>query len=145
MSAENSGESERGIDSLNARIVKSYRDRDARAYAALYTDTAVFEWPKFNTVRGPHGLEEMARESWKPLDNLDLKLIVSSRRVAQNHATEFGAFEESWDDPKAGRTTEFGRYAEFLLRQSDGSWRVDRFFGFEDSTRSTLPSINRTP
>jgi ketosteroid isomerase-like protein len=142
---ESSGDLARGIDSLNARIVKAYRDRDAHAYAILYTDTAVFEWPKFNTVRGPQGLEEMARDSWKPLDNLDLKLIVSSRRVSENHATEFGAFEESWDDPKARRMTEFGRYVEYLARQSDGSWRIDRFFGFEDSTTSTLPSTNRTP
>ena len=139
------GDLERGIDSLNTRIENAYRDRDARAYAALYTDTAVFEWPKFNTVRGPHELEEMARGSWKLLDNLDLKLIVSSRRVSQNHATEFGAFEESWDDPKAGRMTEFGRYVEYLARQGDGSWRIDRFFGFEDSTTSILPSTNRAP
>ena len=32
-----------GIDSLNARLVDAYRRRDPQAYAALYTDTAVFE------------------------------------------------------------------------------------------------------
>jgi len=35
--------------------------------------------------------------------------------------------------------TEFGRYVAFLLRQQDGSWRMDRFFGFEDSTRPRSP------
>jgi ketosteroid isomerase-like protein len=47
------GQASAGIDSLNARLVNAYRSRDPQAYAALYTDTAVFEWPAFKTVRGP--------------------------------------------------------------------------------------------
>lgn len=124
-----------GIDSLNARIVHAYRRHDPLAYAALYTDTAVFEWPAFNTVRGPGALAAMARENWASLKDMDLRLTVSSRRLAPDHATEFGAFEQSWRDSSAVRRTEFGRYVAFLLRQADGSWRMDRFFGFEDSTR----------
>ena len=124
-----------GIDSLNARIVRAYRNHDPQAYGALYTDTAVFEWPAFNTVRGPTGLAAMARENWASLKDMDLRLTVSSRRVAPDHATEFGAFEQSWRDSSGVRRTEYGRYVAFLLRQQDGSWRMDRFFGFEDSTR----------
>jgi len=123
------------IDSLNARLVRAYRSHDARAYAALYTDTAVFEWPAFNTVRGPTELAAMARSNWASLKDMDLRLTVSSRRGAPDHATEFGAFEQSWRDSSGARMTEFGRYVAFLLRQEDGSWRMDRFFGFEDSTR----------
>lgn len=130
-----------GIDSLNARLIQAYRDRDPLTYAALYTDSAVFEWPAFNTVRGRAGLEAMARGNWASLDDMDLRLTVSSRRVAPNHATEFGAFQQSWRDPKGARMTEFGRYAVFLARQRDNSWRIDRFFGFADSAlpRSTRP------
>src|SRR5438128_7078634 len=125
-----------GIDSLNARIVQAYRNHDPQAYAALYSDTAVFEWPAFNTVRGPSALAAMARENRASLKDMDLRLTVSSRRVAPDHATEFGAFEQSWRDSSGLRRTEFGRYVAFLLRQADGSWRMDRFFGFEDSTRA---------
>ncbi len=130
-----------GIDSLNARIVQAYRSHDPQAYAALYTDTAVFEWPAFNTVRGPTALAAMARENWASFRDMDLRLTVATRRVTPDHATEFGAFEQSWRDSGGGRMTEFGRYVAFLLRQQDGSWRMDRFFGFEDSTRrrSTRP------
>ena len=110
------------------------------AYAALYTDTAVFEWPAFNTVRGPTKLAAMARDNWASLRDMDLRLSVSSRRVAADHATEFGAFEQSWRDSSGTRMTEFGRYVSFLLRQADGSWRMDRFFGFEDSTRRAVGS-----
>src|SRR6266404_9601117 len=124
-----------GIDSLNARLVQAYRTHDPRAYAALYTDTAVFEWPAFNTVRGPAELAAMARSNWASLHDMDLRLIVSTRRVAPDHATEFGAFEQSWSDSSGGRMTEFGRYVTFLARTTDGSWLIDRFFGFEDSTR----------
>ena len=130
------GEANAGIDSLNARVVQAYRSHDPVAYAALYTDTAVFEWPAFNTVRGPAELAAMARDNWATLRDMDLRLSVSSRRVASDHATEFGAFEQSWRDSNGTRMTEFGRYVSFLLRQADGSWRMDRFFGFEDSTRS---------
>jgi ketosteroid isomerase-like protein len=129
------GEATAAIDSLNARLVRAYRSHDARAYAALYTDTAVFEWPAFNTARGPTELAAMARSNWASLKDMDLRLTVSSRRVAPDHATEFGAFEQSWRDSSGARMTEFGRYVAFLLRQEDGSWRMDRFFGFEDSTR----------
>jgi len=124
-----------GIDSLNAALVHAYRSHDPVAYAALYTDTAVFEWPAFNTVRGPTELAAMARGNWASLNDMDLRLTVATRRVAPDHATEFGAFEQSWRDSRGVRMTEFGRYVAFLLRQGDGSWRMDRFFGFEDSTR----------
>src|SRR5205807_6976392 len=85
-----------GIDSLNAGIVQAYRHHDPQAYAALYTDTAVFEWPAFNTVRGRAGLAAMAQSNWASLSDMDLRLDVATRRVAPDHATEFGAFEQSW-------------------------------------------------
>src|SRR5437763_14624652 len=109
-----------GIDSLNSRLVRAYRTRDPQAYAALYTDTAIFEWPAFNTVRGPTQLAAMARSNWASLADMDLRLIVSSRRVAADQATEFGAFEQSWRDSSGVRNTEFGRYVALLLRQKDG-------------------------
>jgi ketosteroid isomerase-like protein len=127
-------ESSAGIDSLNARLVDAYRKGDPQAYAALYTDTAVFEWPAFNTVRGPVELAAMARSNWASLRDMDLRLTVSARRVAPDHATEFGAFEQSWRDSRGARNTEFGRYVAFLVREENGSWRMDRFFGFADST-----------
>ncbi len=138
-SRPSAGEATAGIDSLNARIVQAYRSHDPQAYAALYTDTAVFEWPAFNTVRGPTALAAMARENWASLKDMDLRLTVATRRVTPDHATEFGAFEQSWRDARGVRMTEFGRYVAFLLRQQDGSWRMDRFFGFEDSTRPRSP------
>jgi ketosteroid isomerase-like protein len=101
----------------------------------LYTDSAVFEWPAFTTVRGRVGMEAMARSNWTSLDDMDLQLTVSSRRVASNHATEFGAFQQSWRDSSGVRMTEFGRYVTVLARGENGRWRIDRFFGFADSTR----------
>src|SRR2546425_3546839 len=47
------GEATAGIDSLNAALVRAYRTHDPQAYAALYTDTAGFEWPALHTGRGP--------------------------------------------------------------------------------------------
>jgi ketosteroid isomerase-like protein len=129
------GETNAGIDSLNVRLVQAYRDCDPQTYATLFTDSAVFEWPAFNTVRGRAGLEAMARSNWASLKDMDLKLTVSSRRLASNHATEFGAFQQSWRDSTGVQMAEFGRYVALLGRQGDSSWRIDRFFGFEDSTR----------
>src|ERR687885_1246568 len=125
-----------GIDALNARLVDAYRRRDPDAYAALYTDTAVFEWPAFEGVRGPAALAAMARDNWAAERDVELRLRVAARRLAPDHATEFGAFEQSWSDSAGVRWTEFGRYVTFLLQQRDGSWRMDRFLGFEDSTRA---------
>lgn len=106
------------------------------AYAALFSDSAVFEWPAFNTVRGARALEAMARDNWSSLKDMDLRLTVAARRFAPDHATEFGAFEQDFTDATGKRTTEFGRYVALLLHQADGSWRMDHFFGFEDSTRA---------
>jgi ketosteroid isomerase-like protein len=129
-----------GIDSLNARIVEAYRKHDPKMYGMLYTDSAVFEWPAFNTVRGRAGMESMARGNWTSLKDMDLKLTVSSRRIAADHATEFGAFEQSWNDSAGARMTEYGRYVTLLARQADNKWLIDRFFGFEDSVR-TVPRL----
>ena len=129
-----------GIDSLNARVVDAYRKHDPRAYGTLYTDSAVFEWPAFNTVRGRAGMEAMARENWASLRDMDLKLSVAARRYAPDQATEFGAFEQSWSDSTGARTTEYGRYVTVVARQADGRWLMDRFFGFEDSTRAARPA-----
>jgi len=125
-----------GIDSLNARLVDAYRRRDPAAYAALFTDTAVFEWPAFNTVRGPAALAAMARDNWAAEREVELRLRIAARRLAADHATEFGAFEQSWRDTAGVRRTEFGRYVSLVVRQADGTWRLDRFLGFEDSTRA---------
>jgi ketosteroid isomerase-like protein len=122
------------IDSMNAKLSAVYRARDSRAYPLLFTDSAVFEWPGTPNIRGRVGLEALARDGWKPLNDLELKVIPSARSIGVDHATEFGAFEESWRDSTGARKVEFGRYAELLVRQPDGSWLIDHFFGFEDST-----------
>jgi uncharacterized protein (TIGR02246 family) len=124
-----------GIDSLNARIVQAYRTKDPQLYGSLFTDTAVFEWPAFTSVRGRAALQAMARENWAALNDMDLTLSVASRRLAPQHATEVGAFQQSYLDTKGVRRTEFGRYVHVLARQGDNTWRIDRFFGFADSTR----------
>jgi ketosteroid isomerase-like protein len=123
------------INALNARLADAYRRYDAATYATLFTDSAVFQWPASPDVRGRVALQGMARELWPPLKYLALKVIPSSRRIAGDLATEFGAFEESWDDAK-GRNTEYGRYSAVMLRQADGRWLFDRWMGFEDSTRT---------
>lgn len=128
-----------GIDSLNARLVQVYRHRDPQAYAALYTDTAVFEWPAVTPVRGRAELAAMARSNWASLNDMDLELTISSRRLASDHVTEFGAFKQSWRDSSGVRMAEFGRYVVLLIRQEDDNWRIDRFFGFADSTRQLSP------
>jgi ketosteroid isomerase-like protein len=129
------GRANASIDSLNARLVRAYQRRDPRAYAALYTDSAVFEWPAFNTVRGPTALGEMARSNWSGERDVDLRLTVTNRRLVADQATEFGAFQQLWTDSSGVRMIEFGRYVTVFARQRDGGWRIDRFFGFEDSTR----------
>ena len=125
-----------GIDSLNARTVEAYRKHDPQMYGTLYTDSAIFEWPAFNSVRGRAGMAAMARDNWTSLKDMDLKLTVASRRIAADHATEFGALEQSWNDSTGKRMAEFGRYVTVLARQEDGRWLIDRFFGFEDSVRT---------
>ncbi len=131
----NAGDANAAIDSLNARIAQAYRDHDPSAYAKLFTDTTVFEWPAINTVRGRPAIEAMVQSGWAPLKDMDLKLIVASRRLESDHATEFGAFEQSWTDSAGVRMTEFGRYVTLLAR-ADSAWLIDRFFGAEDSVRS---------
>ncbi|HEX8850288.1 MAG TPA: DUF4440 domain-containing protein [Gemmatimonadaceae bacterium] len=125
-----------GIDSLNAATSRAYRTADPQAYAALYTDSATFEWPAFNTVRGRAALAAMARDNWSQLRDMDLRLRVASRHVAPDGATEFGAFEQDYTDSTGKRFTEYGRYVTLLEPQSDGRWRIARFLGFEDSTRA---------
>src|SRR5256885_16381715 len=67
-----------GIDSLNARIVQAYRNHDPQAYAALYSDTAGFEWPPFNTGRGPKAPAAMGRRKLGPLQDIGLPPTVSN-------------------------------------------------------------------
>jgi ketosteroid isomerase-like protein len=136
-SRPSAAEATAGIDSLNTRLTQAYRSHDPLAYGALFTDTAVFEWPAFNAVRGRTELAAMARSNWTSLKDMDLRLTVANRRFSTDHATEFGAFEQSWREAKGVRMTEFGRYVAVLVRQNDGSWLMDRFFGFEDSTRAS--------
>ena len=125
-----------GIDSMNSRLADAYHRRDPDAYAALFTDSASFEWPAFTTVRGHAALAAMARDNWAAERNVELRLHVDARRFAADHATEFGAFEQTWTDSAGVRRTEFGRYVSLVARGGEGRWRMERFFGFEDSTRT---------
>ena len=133
--AYDAGDDAAGIDSLNARLSQAYRTRDPQLYGTVFTDSAVFEWPAFNTVRGRAALETMARTNWAALADMDLRLDVANRRYALDHATEFGAFQQSYRDASGKGMTEFGRYVAVLTRQPDDRWLMDRFFGFSDSTR----------
>ena len=83
-------------------------------------------------MRGRAGLEAMARGNWASLTDMDLKLDVAHRRVAPDHVTEFGAFQQAYTDT-SGKHVEYGRYVAVLVPAADG-WRMDRFFGFSDST-----------
>ncbi len=122
-----------GVDSLNARLSRAYRDHDPVAYGSIFTDSAVFEWPAFTTVRGRAALEAMARTNWAALRDMDLRLDVAHRRAAPDHVTEFGAFQQSYADSTGARSIEYGRYVAVLVPRS-GGWLMDRFFGFSDST-----------
>lgn len=137
LACRTSGDAAAGVDSLNAALIQTFRNHDAQAYGAIFTDSAVFEWPAFNTVRGRAALTAMAQSTWASLQDMDLRLTVANRRFGSNQVTEFGAFEQSWNDEKGVRNTEFGRYVAVLARQQDGRWLMDRFFGFEDSTRKS--------
>src|SRR2546425_9406936 len=96
------GEATAGIDSLNAALVRAYRTHDPQAYAALYTDTAVFEWPAFNTGRGPAQLAAMAPSDWASLQDADLRLAVSARRGAPGPPPDLGGVEQSCRQPDGG-------------------------------------------
>ncbi|MFL5579438.1 MAG: YybH family protein [Gemmatimonadaceae bacterium] len=125
------------IDALNARLSDAYRRRDPQAYAALYTDAAVFEWPAIPPVRGPAALAGMARDIWAAERDVELRLDVATRHIARDHASEFGAFRQTWTDTAGVRRTEFGRYATLFVRGTDGTWRMERWLGFEDSVSVT--------
>jgi hypothetical protein len=125
-----------GIDSLNARLERAYGSKDPAGYGVLFTDSGTFEWPAVNTVKGRPALEAMAKELWPGLAGLSLRVIPGSRHATEDHATEFGAFEESWNDSTGKRMTEYGRYASYMTRQPDKSWLIDRWLGFEDSVRT---------
>jgi len=60
-----------------------------------------------------------------------------ARSEMKNYLRYAAAFEESWRDSKTGPMTEYGRYVVYLVRQPDKTWQMDRFFGFEDSTRKS--------
>lgn len=126
-----------GIDALNARLSEAYRRRDPQAYAALFTDTAAFEWPAIDAVRGRAALADMGRAIWAAQRDVELRVRPGARRVSAAQATEFGAFAQTWTDSAGVRRTEYGRYAAYLVRQPDGRWLFDRWLGFEDSLRVT--------
>jgi ketosteroid isomerase-like protein len=134
-----------GIDSLNARLVQAYRDRDAQRYAEQFTDSAIFEWPAFNKVRGRVALEAMVRGNWATLRDLELQLTVANRRIGASQATEFGAFRITYRDSAGKAMAEYGRYVHALTRQPAGGWLLDRFLGFADSTIDASARRTRTP
>src|SRR3989441_6810038 len=98
-----------GIDSLNAALVRAYRSHDPQAYAALYTDTAVFEWPAFNTVRGPAQLAAMARSNWASPQDMYLRPTGPTRPAAPSHPAPFGASQQPWRDSSGVRMPEYSR------------------------------------
>jgi hypothetical protein len=128
------------LDTLNAHLAAAHHALDPKAYARQFTDSGVFEWPAFNTVRGRAALEAMAHDNFAPLDDLVIRLTPTARRIAADHATEFGAFEETWNDSTGARKAEYGRYAETLARQTAGSYLIDHFLGFVDSTATLSPA-----
>ena len=63
-------------------------------------------------------------------------MTVTMRNLAPDRATEWGAFEQTWTDSAGKRMTEYGRYVTSFVHRSSAGWRMDRWLGFEDSTRA---------
>ena len=124
------------LDSLDGQLSRAYHDRDAKLYGTLWSDSAVFEWPALPSLRGPAALSAMATDIWTGERDVELRVRPTTRRVAPDHATEWGAFEQAWTDSAGKRQVEYGRYVTAFAKQPSGSWRIDRWLGFEDSTRA---------
>lgn len=128
------------LDSLGVRIVEAHRARDPGAFAALHTESVVFEWRGGSTSRGRAEFEAQMRRNWATRNELDLQLHRPIRRVAGEFATEVNAYRETWRSHPDTLTSEHGRYVVLIARQPDRRWLIEHWIGFTDSvTHAYLP------
>ncbi len=98
---------------------------DAAAFAATFTDDAVFLPPNAPRVNGPADIQEVVT-MLLGLPGFSIMWEASSAHVSEGGDLGYtlGTYEMTLDDPDSNPTSVLGKYLTVWRKQADGQWKV---------------------
>jgi len=133
-SAVQSAKAKTAIDSLWTSYAVAGDQRDAAAFAALFTEDATFVFAGAPSVHGRVAIGEFLAKRYTAIDATGLRVVPEELKASGSLAAQSGAFVSQFIEADSQRT-EYGRYVLIAERGSDKTWRIRRYMGIADSIR----------
>jgi uncharacterized protein (TIGR02246 family) len=122
------------IDSLWTRYALASDQRDAAAFAEIFTDDATIVFAGAPSVHGRRAIGDFLAARSKDIDATGLRVLPEELKAAGSLAAQGGTFERRFIEADSQKT-EYGRYVLIAERGADKSWRIRRLMGVADSVR----------
>jgi uncharacterized protein (TIGR02246 family) len=122
------------IDSLWTMYATASDQRDAIAFASLFTDDAALMYSNAPNVNGKQAIGEFLAKLYTPIDATGLRVVPEDLKVSGSLAAQRGTFEERFIAENTEKT-EYGRFALVAERGQDKSWRIRSLAAVVDSVR----------
>ena len=133
-SAVQAAKAKTSIDSLWTRYAVASDQRDAAAFASLFTEDASLVQSGAPTVRGRTAIGDSLASHYTGIDATGLRVVPEELKASGLLAVQSGAFEEQFIEGDSQKT-KFGRYVLFAERGPGEAWRIRRLAALTDSVR----------
>lgn len=133
-SALQAAKAKTSIDSLWTRYAVASDQRDAAAFANLFTEDASLVQSDAPTVRGGTAIGDFLAARYTGIDATGLRVVPEELKASGSLAVQSGTFEEQFIEADSQKT-KFGRYVLFAEREPGETWRIRRLAAIADSIR----------
>ena len=133
-SALQAAKAKASIDSLWTQYAVASDQRDAAAFANLFTEDASLVQSGAPTARGRKAIADFLASLYTGIDATGLRVTPEELKASGSLAVQGGIFEEQFIEADSQKT-KFGRYLLFAERGTDEAWRIRRLAVIADSTR----------
>jgi ketosteroid isomerase-like protein len=124
VSVETEGSASRvELGQMNRDFAAALNAKDAKAAAALYTETAILSPPGEPIVQGRQAIEEYWRSAIESGAIREVSVETMDAHSSGSLGYETGSFVLTVNGPDGKPMVDRGRYIELLRRESDGAWR----------------------
>lgn len=113
------------IRQIRAAVEEAERERDAGAFARLFTDDVAM-LPPGNRIDGASGVEEFHRNLYEQFLELDVRFSIERIEVLGDLAVESGTYTANSVRRDGSPAEGGGRYLYSYERQPQGDWKIHR-------------------
>lgn len=113
----------KSIEEVNAKFVEAFKQGDATAVAALYTEDATLLPPNSDLVQGKEGIQQFWNGAMQ-MGVTDVSLTIVDLNGSGNLVYEIGRYSLTIQPEGQEVMKDSGKYIVVWKQQEDGTWKL---------------------